>query len=562
MGDGSAPVTTGAATPVPASPPTGDDGWTTLDGRTVAVTVVLTAALVTLADSFVLVGVAIRAPAVLPVALAVILSSALVIVAWSAVAARLRWGCARYRVTPERVEVRSGVLMRRRRSLALHRVRTVDVTAGPVLRTFGLVALRVGTGQRSGTGETTLSLRPIERIEGDRLRTVLLDAMRSAGGPQAGPGDGRIAGADPRWMRYGLLTAATPLLAVGVPGILLQLTEWLGVRDSLFDAVGDAARIVSPAAVGVGVGLVLLVVGGLCALALYLETWGGFRLDREPGGTLRVRRGVVTTRSISLEERRLHGVELVEPLGVRLAGAARIDAVATGLIVGSETESTEHRTLLPAAPRSLAERVAAVVLGEPQSPTAAPLTPHPPAARRRRLAWALPAAVAPVLALALPGLLVPAFPLVIAAAVLAVLAVPVAVLLARDAAANLGHGLTGRYLVTRSGSLRRSTVALRRDGVIGWRIRQSPWQRHAGLVSVTATTAAGRGAFTAHDADAEDGIAFAAGAVPGLLSPFLRERAHAPARPGPRPSRSGSPQRAAPDRHPGTRRRAPGRRGR
>lgn len=520
MGDGSVPVSAAATVPAGVEPPEGD--WATLDGRAVAVTVVLVAGLVTLAGALTLVGVAIRDPARLPVALAATLTAALVIVAVAALAARLSWRRARYRVTPERVEVRSGVLVRRRRSLALQRIRTVDVTAGPVLRTFGLVALRVGTGQRSGTGETILQLRPVDRLEADRLRTVLLDRVRSAGGPQVGPGDGRIASGDPRWMRYGLLTAATPLLAIGVPGILLQLADWLGLRDGLFGVVGAASRAVSPAVVAVVLVGVLLLVGGLSALALYAETWGHFRLDREPGGTLRVRRGVATTRSISLEERRLHGVELVEPLGVRLAGAARLDAVATGLVVGSDAESTEHRTLLPAAPRSLAERVAAVVLGESLCPTAQPLTPHPAAARRRRLARALLCVAVPVLALALPGLLVPVTPLVVAAVVLMVPATPVALLFARDAAANLGHGLTGRYLVTRSGSLRRSTVALRRDGVIGWRIRQSPWQRHAGLVTVTATTAAGRGAFTAHDAAAVDGVEFAAGAVPGLLSPFVR----------------------------------------
>ncbi|MEK8142616.1 PH domain-containing protein [Streptomyces sp. M10(2022)] len=107
------------------------------------------------------------------------------------------------------------------------------------------------------------------------------------------------------------------------------------------------------------------------------------------------------------------------------------------------------------------------------------------------------------------------------AAACAVVFVPVAVLLALDAYRGLGHTLSGDYLVTRSGTVRRSTAALERAGVIGWTVRQSYFQRRAGLIGVTATTAAGAGAYTVYDADESEGLAFAAGAVPGLLEPFL-----------------------------------------
>ncbi|NEE25609.1 PH domain-containing protein, partial [Streptomyces sp. SID7982] len=103
----------------------------------------------------------------------------------------------------------------------------------------------------------------------------------------------------------------------------------------------------------------------------------------------------------------------------------------------------------------------------------------------------------------------------------AVVGVPVAVVLALDAYRGLGHVLSGRYLVTRSGTLRRSTAALERAGVIGWTVKQSVFQRRAGLLSVTATTAAGGGAYTAYDTGASEGLTFAAEAVPGLLEPFL-----------------------------------------
>lgn len=160
------------------------------------------------------------------------------------------------------------------------------------------------------------------------------------------------------------------------------------------------------------------------------------------------------------------------------------------------------------------------MLREPLAPTGAPLTPHPTAARARRLRRALTAALAPVLVLtALGALLTPV--LLWIALGCAVVGLPLSVALALDAYRSLGHTLSGGYLVTRSGTVRRSTAALQRSGVIGWTVRQSCFQRRAGLLSVTATTAAGGGAYTARDTDASEGLAFASEAVPGLLEPFL-----------------------------------------
>src|SRR5690349_18766395 len=51
----------------------------------------------------------------------------------------------RYRISASTFELRTGVLNRRRRSIALERVRNVDLTASPVHRLFGLVVLRAGT---------------------------------------------------------------------------------------------------------------------------------------------------------------------------------------------------------------------------------------------------------------------------------------------------------------------------------------------------------------------------------------------------------------------------------
>lgn len=136
------------------------------------------------------------------------------------------------------------------------------------------------------------------------------------------------------------------------------------------------------------------------------------------------------------------------------------------------------------------------------------------------LRWNIAGVLAPVVVLAVLGVLLTPVLLWIALGC-AVVGAPLAVAGALDAYRSLGHTLSGKYLVTRSGSLRRSTAALQREGVIGWTVRQSCFQRRAGLLSVTATTAAGAGAYTAYDTDASEGLVFAAEAVPGLLEPFL-----------------------------------------
>jgi putative membrane protein len=106
----------------------------------------------------------------------------------------------------------------------------------------------------------------------------------------------------------------------------------------------------------------------------------------------------------------------------------------------------------------------------------------------------------------------------------AVVLTPVALALALDAYRNLGHGLSGDYLVTRYGAGSRHTVALLRGGVIGWTVRSSPFQRRAGLVTIAATTGAGHGEYLVRDVGEGEGLALAAEAVPGLLTPFLERR--------------------------------------
>jgi len=244
---------------------------------------------------------------------------------------------------------------------------------------------------------------------------------------------------------------------------------------------------------------------------------------------------------VSLEERRLRGVEVREPLLLRLVSGARLVAIATGMRANRGSDRGGE-LLQPPSPAALAHRVAGLVLRAPD-PTLAPLTAHGRAAMRRRYLRAL-AAVLGLFACLAAGQVLAGWPSWLWW--LAALAVPAAAALAADRYRGLGHAVliapgpghlgpgatpAGRgsgagYLVTRHGSIDRRTAALRTDAIIGWRIRQSFFQRRVGLATLTATTAGGHGAYRVPDVPLGEALACAETALPGLLSAFERAPGH------------------------------------
>lgn len=453
----------------------------------------------------------------------------------------LRWLTTRYRVDAERVEVRSGIVVRQHRSVPRDRVRTVDLTANLLHRLFGLAVLRVGTGRQAESKEQELSLDAVSAPEAERLRSRLLDrspvAVPATTGPYGDAAkdsaedpamDGAVAAGGAAdavelariswaWLRFAPLTVFGVVAVGALAGTVWQLLEQFGMSPTDLTAVRAAADWVvrSPTWLAIAAPVAaLVVIGTVGALVLYLEAWWRYRLTRHPDGTLQVNRGLLTRRSVSIEERRVRGVTVNEPLLLRAGGGASCDAVATGSGGG-------RAHLLPPAPTGHAHQVAAAVLREADPPTLVPLRRHPAAARRRRHIRAVLPALVLVAALAListVGAWLPGWLWLIVAALL----LPLAVLLGADRYRGLGHAGTAGQLVMREGSIARQTVALQLQGVIGWRIEQSIFQRRAGLATVTATTAAGSGAYRILDVELAEGLRTADAATPGLLAPFLR----------------------------------------
>ncbi len=439
----------------------------------------------------------------------------------------LRWFTTTYRVTEAQVQVRRGLLRREVLTVPRDRVRTVDVTASPLHRVLGLARVSIGTG-RSDRRNDGVHLDALSTVEAERLRGELLvraappspvDESASPAVAAAPPAEREIVRLDPAWLRYGPFSLSG-LVIVGVAaGFLSRLSNEANVqvgRVGFFVRIGNELARAPLALAIVEVLAALLVVVAITSTAAYLVAYWGFRLSRQPGGTLHIVRGLLTQRSITLEERRLRGVEISETLLLRPVRGARAIAVATGLRVGRGAERGGS-LLLPPAPVTEAVRVAGEVLHDPV-PATVELVRHGNRARRRRYTRALVTTAAVPVGLGLLWAYAgwPSWPALVALA-LPVLAVP----LAEDRYRNLGHALTARHLVVREGSLVRRRTALDREGIIGWNLRQSFFQRRAGVVTVEATTAAGRQRYAAEDVPAHLVVRLVDDAVPDLLTPFM-----------------------------------------
>ncbi|WP_280444235.1 PH domain-containing protein [Nocardia brasiliensis] len=458
-----------------------------------------------------------------------------------------RWFTTTYRVGPTHVELRTGLIQRKKLSVPRSRIRSVDIEADLLHRLLGLAVLAIGTGQQADSGEK-FKLDALDARLVPDLRTALLahtaaggpagdlayhDAGQqlSANGPVTDAQDARpaqeIAHWQPQWVRYAPLSLTGFAIIAPIVGIAFQYgIGQLLVRSDTVQRVENGGAVVL--ALGVFVLIVLVVaVVSLAACARYLTTYFGLKV-LDDGRTLHLRHGLFTTRQITLDLARFRGATVNEPLLLRLSGAAELEAIMVG--------ENPRQKILPQAPRSAIEHTLGHLLapdtfsdkpiglslaGGTPDPGSAPLRAHGPVARRRRYTRTLgPVAVLALVmaAVALTGAqfspwwwLVPVL--------LALVAVP----LAQDRYRGLGHTVlpetatSPTWLITRSGALDRDRDCLEAPGVIGWTVRQSFFQRRSGVATVVAATAAGKKRYRVIDIPIEQAWPLIEAVTPGQL---------------------------------------------
>lgn len=462
------------------------------------------------------------------------------------------WFTTHYRFTDTQLQVKKGLINKSEKTAPLDRVRSVDLESPPLHRILGLARAKIGTG----VDDARLELDGLAQEDAARLREYLLlrgarargtstpgaeeavgsvspgsataGSMPGAPAPQPPPGqlglakDEVLAEIDWSWLRFAPFSLSSLVIVATAFGLLMQFGDDFGLLDQ--DSVTGAYDWVrARAIVVVVVGLLLvLVVGWLVVSTLnYVLQWWNLRLVREPGGTIRLTRGLLTTTSTTVEEARIRGVQLTEPLLLRAVGGGELSSLATGVGSGGATK------LLPPCPRVVAESVGHSVLGT-DGPLTVPVRGHGLMAHRRLLVQSLWPTL--FFTLVMAGLTwwrdLPQW----SVAAVAVGVGLVSLGLAELAFRNLGHELTPGHLVSRSGALQRQRVVLERGGIIGWVVQQSFFQRRRGLADLLATTAAGPEVVTVSNIPLPWAVELASAGTPAVIDQFIATRGAATGR--------------------------------
>ncbi|WP_131763131.1 PH domain-containing protein, partial [Actinomadura fibrosa] len=276
----------------------------------------------------------------------------------------VNWWTFVYVVHGDRIELRRSLIGRSVKTIPRERIRGVDISASLPHRLLGLAVVHVDAGSDGGEGE----LNAVSRREAERLRRVLLRRPSAEG---AEPPRRVLARMLPRWYVYAPLSGAyllTPFaLAGSLLGTLYNLGDDLGLitRERVEAAGRDVVGL--PTALVVALVIAVLIAMPVMSVIVFtLFNWDFTVSARD--GSLVAERGLVTRRSVALERRRVRGVEIADNPFERMAGVVRLGALVTGL-----GDAAHRGRLLPAAPRPVAEALAARVLGE----VPGPLTAHP-----------------------------------------------------------------------------------------------------------------------------------------------------------------------------------------
>ncbi|HEX6970207.1 MAG TPA: PH domain-containing protein [Micromonosporaceae bacterium] len=343
------------------------------------------------------------------------------------------WLNTGYHVVGRELRIYEGLVWRRTRAIPLERLQAVDVIRPFLARLTGLAELRL---EVVGGGKTEAPLAYLTTAEANALRERLLHL---AGQLHLTPT--AVAAPTGRQLHVvrnqdllisQLLTPQTFSLPIGVAVVLHQ-----------FLAEGASSFIAVASTITATAGIMFQ------PIRRVFDDWN-FRLTRDGSG-LRLRRGLVETRTQNVPLNRLQAVTVTWPLLWRLAGWVRLRMDVAGYAGPDQGGSEQVDRLLPVGDPAVARRIVAQVL--PGVDLAAlPLTP-PPA----RVGWLRP--------------------------------------LTRTV---LGAGLSEQVFAARHGLLTRHLVVVPYARIQSVRVVQGPLQRLLGVATVYADAAGGSGAAALH----------------------------------------------------------------
>lgn len=447
--------------------------------------------------------------------------SAVVIFAACLLASYLSWRARTWELTADGLVLRRGLINRRRLTIPYEHVHTVSMNSALLERLVGLVTLDLDTGAATSEGDAS-KVRGLRAGEAEALRAELFRRKRAAEAP-AGEKDGAPADAATEHAagdrplatftltgrrlalaaasRMSVASQAVALVILLVNG-LNQLIEW-----GLLDLAGTGEQLMAaltPALAPAAAAFVLAVVvlGAAVSFATNLVRYAGYRVERYADRVV-VEHGLLSRSSRTLAAGRVQYLTVTQGVVRRAIGYAEVSAwvVAEPGEAGGEPSGSvllHPFVRLDELDAFLAEVLPtyAGVLGGAELRRLGPVALRR-AVVRAALWWPFATAIflgAQWLA-GFSGLLADASwllePLLAAAVALSValLAGLVADAILAWRGARYGH--TARELVLVSGGLTRRMAIAPRARLQRMRVSQSPFQRRAGVASLSVRTASG-----------------------------------------------------------------------
>ena len=293
----------------------------------------------------------------------------------AAAAGWLSWRAMRYRLTPTELQVESGVLTKRSRRVPLARLQSVDVVRPLFARFVGLAELRMEVVGGGAGAEAPLSYLSEDDAAELRAELLSLAAGRAERDPLAPPEPEDVLVVVPPGPLVWSTLLGTPVQVAAALVVVLLVTAAVDLSYA-----GPLLLAAAPMLFGVG---------SFAVRRVLVEY--GFTVAEASDG-LRLKQGLLDKRSSTIPPGRVQTIRTREPLLWRRFDWARVEVDVAGYGGGSGEQQLATGALLPVAPKELARRLVARVLG-------GPLPPHdarPPRAARllaplsyRRLALGL-----------------------------------------------------------------------------------------------------------------------------------------------------------------------------
>lgn len=434
------------------------------------------------------------------------------------------WRARTWELMPDELVIRWGLVNRRQLAVPYEHIHTVTMSSELLERALGLMTLNLDTGAAASEGDAS-KLHGLRAGEAEALRAELFRRKRAVApapdqkNPNSSDASGNVAGTEPTeerplsvytLSRHDLLLAAASQMSAGSQAVALvvllanglnNLIEW-GVLD--LAGTGDElmARL-APTLVPVVVAFLLaaLLLGAAVSFVLNLVRYAGYRVERY-ADRVAVEHGLLSRSSSTLAAGRVQYVSVRQGLVRQLMGYVEVRAVVVAAAGEKDGEPSGEVMLHPFLRASEVDAFLAEVL-----PAYAGVLGRADLGRLDRVAlrravvravvwWPFAAGLAGlgVWLLGVSGLAEQAAwlvaPLAVAVAILSVVLLAGLVVDAVRGWSASRYGHTARELVLVSGGFTRRTVIVPRSHLQRLRVSVSPFQRRAGLASVSARTAA------------------------------------------------------------------------